>query len=765
MAKLLKSKKANGKYRISPITYRWTYLIMKTLFKVFKLTLRSHGHETAWGDGQIFLFNHFARFEALIPQFLIYQKTGLFSRSIASKELFDDNLLARYLIKLGGIPNDADELLYHVSKDILHDHKLVAFPEGGIVKDRRSVDNAGRYLIYSRSHNERRKLHTGPAVIALAIAIFKSAVRKINESDEHHSLTLWADELGFNDKQSLVDVCMKPTVITPCNITFYPLRISGNALKTSVQFFLKNLPQRLSEELLIEGNFLLKNTDMDIQIGGSIIAEDYWSKLDSAISMAFIKNSELSLREIFDKTKNKHFSDAFLFRLSYQRNTYKIRDAYMHTIYDNVTINIAHIASSIIMRFLAKGEKQIEKRKLHLLIYLTIKKLQQEPFLKFHRTLQNPSIYRNLLMTSSETFNQFLKSAYQASLLANEGLYYSFTDQIRLEHDFDAIRYKNPIAVYANEVSQIPAVNKAVNESLLFKLETQLNFFANNLFDDELRELKWDLEQVKTNRLPTNHRSTEAQQYSSQPFRLIPDNSNGECVVLIHGLLSTPEEMIGLGEKLLAEGYIVIGSRLKGHGTTPWDLSQRNWKDWRQSVRQSIKIAHCYSKKVHLVGFSTGSLLALMMAANRNLNIASVVACSTPMVFKDPYIHLLKIVHVLNTISQKIGWSKGIMPFKENIPEHPQINYQQIPVAAVHQLFLLISKTKARLKKLDCPVLLLQGDNDPVVDASSIDVLLKHIRQPLRSQQWISSDKHGILYENTDNCQQRITGFIKKQSN
>jgi esterase/lipase len=120
---------------------------------------------------------------------------------------------------------------------------------------------------------------------------------------------------------------------------------------------------------------------------------------------------------------------------------------------------------------------------------------------------------------------------------------------------------------------------------------------------------------------------------------------------------------------------------------------------------------------------------------------------------------------VLNTISQKIGWSKGIMPFKKNIPEHPQINYQQIPVAAVHQLFLLIGKTKARLKKLDCPVLLLQGDNDPVVDASSIDVLLKHIRQPLRSQQWISSDRHGILYENTENCQQRIIDFIKKQSN
>ena len=217
---------------------------------------------------------------------------------------------------------------------------------------------------------------------------------------------------------------------------------------------------------------------MDIQIGTPIIAEEHWTKFDSAISTVFIKNSELALRDIFDKAKNNNSWDDLLFRLSYQRNTNSIRDAYMHAIYENVTINIAHIASSIIMRFLAQDKEQIEKRELHFLIYLTIKKLQQAPVLKFHRTLQNPSIYRNLLMTNSETFNQFLRSAYQANLLENKGLYYKFTDLIRLEHDFDAIRYKNPIAVYANEVSQIPAVSEAVNDSLSFKLKNQLNLIS-----------------------------------------------------------------------------------------------------------------------------------------------------------------------------------------------------------------------------------------------------------------------------------------------
>ncbi len=39
-------------------------------------------------QGDIFLFNHFSRFETFIPQFLIFEKTGAFSCAIASGEFF-----------------------------------------------------------------------------------------------------------------------------------------------------------------------------------------------------------------------------------------------------------------------------------------------------------------------------------------------------------------------------------------------------------------------------------------------------------------------------------------------------------------------------------------------------------------------------------------------------------------------------------------------------------------------------------------------------
>ncbi len=758
-----KDNNNSEQYTINPATYHWTYHAMKALFKVFSLNIRTHGKNTSWLDGDIFLFNHFARFEAFIPQYLIYEKTGLYSRSIASKELFADNFFGRYLVELGGIPNDTKALMYQVSKDILQKQKLVAFPEGGIVKDRRILDEQGHYRVYSRSNNQRRKLHTGPAVIALAIAIFKQVVRDINQQNNTELLSLWVEELGFKNLKQLLEACKKTTVIIPCNITFYPLRISDNALNNSVHFFIDNLHQRLSEELLIEGNFLLKDTDMDIRMGQPIIVEDYWTKMEAAIATLFVKNPSLSLKQILSKAEGNETLSNTLFRLSYQRSAKKIRDDYMHAIYDNVTINIAHIAATLIMHFVAQRQLRINKKKLHQLIYITIKTLQKNATLNFHRTLENPSIYRNLLMTKSATFDQFLRSASKANLIETSGLYYTFTEQLASEHDFDSIRYKNPMAVNVNEVASIPQIKKSIQRSLAFNFRKDSSKFAQLLFEDELLEYQWDISQFKE----TKHEDINQQHFSeklAKPYILIPKKPNGECVILIHGLLSTPAELKELGHKFYEKNYIVIGCRLKGHGTSSWDLHQRTWQDWRQSLLQCLKIAHCYTKKVHLVGFSCGGLLALMAAANYRLHISSVTACSTPILFNDPLIQLVNLTHSANKIIKKMSASEGILPFKDNSPEHSHLNYHNIPIAAINQLLILINEVTRRLKKIGCPVFLIQADNDPVVSSSSFAEISKQIPKELLSYLWVSSNRHGILYENTDYCQEKVIDFVGSQS-
>jgi len=285
---------------------------------------------------------------------------------------------------------------------------------------------------------------------------------------------------------------------------------------------------------------------------------------------------------------------------------------------------------------------------------------------------------------------------------------------------------------------------------------------VDQLFEIELLDYSCDYEHffsLKNNK----YKIPMLLQKYGKPFLLKPDNFNHECVVLIHGLLSSPMEMRSLANKLVKKGFLVIGVRLKGHGTSPWDLLGRSWQDWQQSIERSIAIAQNYSNKIHLVGFSTGSLLALNLTADQPDSFCSTTACSPPIYLKDPLVKFVKFINGLNFILNKISANMGFL-FKQNSPEHPHINYSYIPIAATYELLKLTANTRKKLNNIDSPVLLLQADNDPVVAPVSLTTLLKKISGKNVFYQWVSSSRHGILFENTANCQEQIINFICSHS-
>ena len=102
--------------------------------------------------------------------------------------------------------------------------------------------------------------------------------------------------------------------------------------------------------------------------------------------------------------------------------------------------------------------------------------------------------------------------------------------------------------------------------------------------------------------------------------------------------------------------------------------------------------------------------------------------------------------------------------FKQHSPEHPHINYSYIPIAATYELLKLTANTRKKLNNIDSPVLLLQADNDPVVAPVSLTTLLEKINGKNLFYQWVSSSRHGILFENTANCQEQIINFICSHS-
>jgi alpha-beta hydrolase superfamily lysophospholipase len=102
------------------------------------------------------------------------------------------------------------------------------------------------------------------------------------------------------------------------------------------------------------------------------------------------------------------------------------------------------------------------------------------------------------------------------------------------------------------------------------------------------------------------------------------------------------------------------------------------------------------------------------------------------------------------------------MPFRPNASEHPHINYRHMPVRALHELRRLVDELEATLGRVRCPVVLMQGSEDPVVRPES----LEEIRSRLGSQdvvvRMIHSERHGIVYQDVGETHAGIVQFLER---
>lgn len=745
-------------YDINASTYDWCARIFRIVKRLLSVNLKLHDSEGLVEKGTIFVFNHFARFETFIPQYLIYEEIGAYCCSIAHSDFFKgDETIANFLYSIGAIPHDHKQLFSLLAVQIMRGRKVIIFPEGGMVKDRQVVDKKGRYSVFSRSASNRRKQHTGAAVLALAVDIFKTAIKEAERTGQTEKLQKWTAQLKFKDTDELLVAAHKPTIIIPSNITFYPIRVSDNILRKGAELLNQGLNRRHSEELLIEGNILLEDTDMDVRLGKPVYPTQCWRWWEKQL-IARIAGQVDSLGEVFALRESEQ-RDRRILANAIRRNAKCIRNEYMHNMYAATTVNMSHLASSIIIQSMAQGETRISRDRLHKALYLAVKCIQKTSSIFLHRSLRNPECYSDLIRGTNEGLEQFLYMAETSELIEPCGDHYSFLPKLQKEFDFDEIRMENLVAVYANEIAPLPAVTDAVKKALKHVDSIDPRDWALFQFDDEVVSWRWDKDYFsKPSFDDINKRETATQ--SGEPFLLRPAYENGVGVLLAHGLLASPAEMRGLGEKLVKHGYTVLGVRLKGHGTSPRDLREKRWEDWLDSLRRGYEILQTFSERICLVGFSTGGALALRYAADQPDELAGVVAISVPMKFRDAGMMLVPLMHGANTLVQWILSYHGIKSFIVNKSEHPDINYRHIPIRALYELRQLIDRLSARLKDVHCPVLIIQSTQDPVVDPQSAELIYKRLSSQIKTLHVVQAERHGILFEDIGRTQEVILSFL-----
>lgn len=747
-------------YKIHAATYEWTARLFTLLRKALAVNLMLHRGDISIADGDIFLFNHFARFETFIPQYLIYMESGDYCRSIASGELFvDGDPFSKYLIRVGAVPDKLPELLPFLAKEILKGRKIVVFPEGGMVKDRRVLDPQGSYSVFSRSAEARRKQHTGAAVLGLALEAFKRAVLRAHEAGHSRRIDAWAESLELESGGDLLKAANRPTHIVPANITFYPIRVSDNLLRQGAELLNRGLSRRLSEEFLIEGNILLRDTDMDIRLCKPVRVMDSWRWLDRQL-LDHVTADLKSLGEAFALKPHSGRWDRRLLALRLRRNAMRLRDDYMHRMYMGVTVNLSHLASSLVLGLVDRNRKAIGDAQFRRMLYVSVKRLQSEAEIHLHRSLRNPQAYAGLINGECAGFEQFLETASKTNLIYHVDSEYRFLPKLRAEHTFDEVRLENLVEVYANEAAPLRGVANAIKEALDGADSIAGETLARMRFDDELIGYEWDAQAFSKPR----HRAindAETATESGEPFLLIPPKPRSLGVVLVHGFLASPAEMRHFGEQLYDLGFPVIGVRLKGHGTSPWDLRERRWQDWEDSVRRGFSIMEAFAPRIALVGFSTGGALSLILASERPPRLAGVVAASVPMKFQDRGMRFVPLVHGANRLVRWVSSFEGIKPFQANESEHPHINYRQMPVRGLYELTVLVDVLKARLPQVECPVTLLQGSDDPVVVPASAKSILEYLDEVPVVLKMIASKRHGIINEDIGDTRATIVASLE----
>ncbi len=746
--------------QLSKATYDWSVRAFSTIKRLLSINIKLH-HEVGQVDaGDIFLFNHFARFETFIPQYLIHQTCGAYCRSVAAAEFFEgDDAFANFLWSVGAVPNNHPRLLPLLAEEILHGRKVVVFPEGGMVKDRRVFDQRGRYSIYSPTAKQRRKHHSGPAVLALVLDFFKIMMRRAEEQGDLDVVERWAEQLRFETLSEFLDAISRPTSIVPANITFYPIRVGDNLLRQGVTLFNRKLNRHFSEELMVEGNLLLKHTDMDIRLGNLIYPAYRWRWWDQFMARRFYR-SITSFDQLFDMRRQSGHWDQKGFVYLIRRKASRLRDEYMHRIYGETTINLSHLASSVILGLMEQGRTLISQDEFHRTVYLALKKAQEEGEIHLHRSLCNPDFYTGLLTERTIRLEQFFTTIANMGLVEQSEEHYRFLPKLCESHEFDDVRLNNLVEVYANEGAPVPAVGRAVAHAMKTVNSISAREFALLRFDDERIALRADRAAFSKER---HKKINDLETATADPAPYLEVPHGATCgVVLVHGFLASPAELREFGNELLQRGIAVVGVRLRGHGTSPWDLRQRNWEEWLESVRCGYETLKPFVERLAIVGFSTGGALGLRLAAETPERLMGVVSVSAPIVFRNKKLMFVPLIYGLNRIVRWVPALEGVRVFEPNEPEHPEINYRHIPIRSLYELMKFRDDYPAHLPQVASPALVLQGDNDPVVDPQSAQLILEKIGSRDKELVLIPAARHGILNENIGQTRTAIHQFLDR---
>ncbi len=237
-------------------------------------------------------------------------------------------------------------------------------------------------------------------------------------------------------------------------------------------------------------------------------------------------------------------------------------------------------------------------------------------------------------------------------------------------------------------------------------------------------------------------------------------------VLLLHGLCSTPDELMPVEGALRKAGHRVLPLRVDGYSFEAGLVEQRasGWRQWVHAVALEVRREHAQGQRVVLVGISAGAALALATAMHCADAIAGLVLMSTTLRYDGwavPRHHFLMPLALYTPIGR--FWR-----YKEREPygvKNPRVRRwierelaarrvsragaAVIGVPHLREHDRLRRLVTRRLASFACPpVLALQALEDEVASPSNVALLQRRLRTPSFRAVLLPDSHHMITIDN-----------------
>lgn len=187
---------------------------------------------------------------------------------------------------------------------------------------------------------------------------------------------------------------------------------------------------------------------------------------------------------------------------------------------------------------------------------------------------------------------------------------------------------------------------------------------------------------------------------------------NSPSVLCFHGFCGAPGEVSLCAQVGADLGLRARAPLLRGHGTTPRDLSSLNFFDWLDGVRSDFEELRSQGPVI-LAGLSMGSLIATALALESPSDVAGLILLSNAFWLKTPFPGVaLDLVDRLGLPDFGVPKLRSDLGDEEAARTH--VSYQIQPTRAAISVMHAGRRLRQQLPEIQCPTLILHGALDRV---------------------------------------------------